>query len=93
MTDEQLLEIEKRYKAATSGPWFASIEGSDHICGESVILRGENKRETDLYLIGGIIEDYDFIAHARQDIPTLITEIRHLSDLIDQLRKSTGPQH
>ncbi|HZJ22669.1 MAG TPA: hypothetical protein VFD54_05120 [Anaerolineales bacterium] len=90
MTEEQLLEIEKRYKATTSGQWFASIEGRDHTSGESVILRGENKRETDLYLIGGTIEDYDFIAHARQDIPTLITEIRRLSDLIDQLRKSTG---
>ena len=32
----------------------------------------------DIELIGATDEDYDLIAHARQDIPRLIQEIRRL---------------
>jgi hypothetical protein len=54
------------------------IEGRDHTSGDSVIKRGPNGLEEDLFLTGGTVEDHDFIAHARQDIPILFDEIECL---------------
>ena len=36
----------------------------------------------DIYLTGASTDDQDFIAHARQDLPALIAEIRRLQDLL-----------
>jgi hypothetical protein len=85
LTEEDLKEIRKRWEASSSGPWIASVEGRDHPTGgETFIIRGENREADDLYLIGGTIADYDFVAHAKQDIPVLLDEI-------DQLRKVLRP--
>jgi hypothetical protein len=88
MTEDQLREIESRCNAATPGPWIASIENRDHTSGESVISRGERGQEEDLYLHGGTVEDYDFVANARQDIPILIAEVRRLASLLREPRQS-----
>lgn len=78
LAEEVLLEIEKRCLNTTAGPWRASVEGRDHLGGDSVIIRG-TADEDDLYLFpGATADDYDFIANARQDIPILIEEIRRL---------------
>jgi hypothetical protein len=78
MTDrigaETLDEIERRCAAATPGPWKSYIEGRDHTSGDSFIMTGGN----DIYLSGATPADQDFIAHARQDLPALIREIRSL---------------
>ena len=85
ITDENLNEIRKRWEASTPGPWIASVEGRDHpLGGDTVILRGENRDAEDLYLIGGTIADYEFVAHTKQDIPLLLDEI-------DRLRKFLAP--
>jgi hypothetical protein len=73
-----LEEVRKRCEAATPGPWISLIEGRDHTSGDSVIVRGINRSEEDLYMTGGTEADQDFIAHARQDIPILIDEIDRL---------------
>jgi hypothetical protein len=85
LTDEGLKEIRDRLEASSPGPWTASVEGRDHpLGGETFIMRGKNREVDDLYLIGGTIADYDFVAHARQDIPLLFDEI-------DRLRKLLAP--
>jgi hypothetical protein len=38
----------------------------------------------DLYLSGGTPQDQDFVAHARQDIPNLLAEVRRLRSLLAQ---------
>lgn len=74
-----LLSLQKRVDTTTPGPWVASIEGRDHpLGGESVILRGENSSELDLYLTNATDQDFDFIANARQDLPLLIKECERL---------------
>jgi hypothetical protein len=78
LSNEHLNEVRRRCDAATSGPWISSVEGRDHMSGDSVIIRGVDGAEEDLYLIGAIEEDQDFIAHARQDIPLLLDEIARL---------------
>ncbi len=79
----KLAEIRKRCNEATPGPWITYIEGRDQISGSDVIVRGENGSEEDLYLTGATIEDHDFIAHARQDIPYLLKEIERLQNLLE----------
>ncbi|MBD0833762.1 hypothetical protein [Aestuariibaculum sediminum] len=83
ISEQKLLEIEKRCKDSTSGPWKAFIEGRDHDSGGHFIMTGEgDNRGEDLEIDGARMEDYDFIANAKQDIPILISEVRRLRELL-----------
>ncbi|UJR79998.1 hypothetical protein [Sandaracinus amylolyticus] len=74
LTDAELDEIERRCEAATGGPWTAFVEGRDHFGGSSIVrTAGE-----DIEMSGASEADYDFIAHARQDLPRLLAELRAL---------------
>ena len=78
ITEDELNAIENRCNQATNGPWRSFIEGRDHSSGSSVIkTMGEDIEPT-----GATIADQDFIAHARQDIPRLIREVRRLQSLV-----------
>lgn len=82
ISDYELNQIKQRCDKATSGPW-SYIEGRDHTSGSNFIMTGdENNRGKDIEIIGGTIYDQDFIAHARQDIPNLINEIKRLKKSI-----------
>jgi hypothetical protein len=63
---------------ATPGPWKSYVEGRDHTSGDSFIMTGGE----DIYLVGASLEDQDFIASARQDVPALIGEVRRLLKII-----------
>lgn len=79
ITEQELREIELRCMKAQSGPWKAYIEGRDHESGSDIIKTGESDQGgEDIEISGATQADYDFIAHARQDIPKLIEEIRRL---------------
>ena len=86
MTDEELAEIEARVAAASPGPWTSFVEGRDHQSGDDFIRISESDAEDDMYVsrFGGSgsrpasTADQDFIAHARQDVPAMIAEIRRL---------------
>jgi hypothetical protein len=71
-------EIERRCDQATPGPWKSYVEGRDHTSGDSFIKTGG----PDIYLIGGSIEDQDFIANARQDLPMLLREVKRLRSIL-----------
>jgi hypothetical protein len=78
LSTQSLIEIEQRCARATAGPWKSYVEGRDHTSGDSFIMTGGE----DIYLAGASAEDRDFIANARQDVPTLIAEIRRLQEFI-----------
>lgn len=81
ITEQELNAIELRANRAQQGPWKAYIENRDHESGDNFIMTGEfdsSSRGEDIYLSGATDADHDFIAHARQDIPRLIQEIRLL---------------
>jgi hypothetical protein len=82
LTNEYLKKVRERCETATTSPWISFIEGRDHSSGSSVIIRGINGTEDDLYLTGATEDDQDFIAHARQDIPLLLDEIERLQKLL-----------
>ena len=74
LSPDELSAIEARANAATAGPWRSIIEGRDQDSGSSFIMtEGE-----DIYVSGATDADQDFIAHARQDVPRLLAEVRRL---------------
>ena len=77
ITEEELKEIELRCSKTQKGPWKAYIEGRDHESGSDFIMTGGE----DIELMGATVEDHDFIAQAKQDIPMLIQEIRRLRNI------------
>ncbi len=91
MTDIELIEIEKRLKNASKGPWKSVIEGRDHTSGDDFIMTGigqgediwSENRGKDIYVTGATKSDVDFIANARQDIPKLLDYIRELKSKLD----------
>lgn len=59
------------------------IEGRDHTSGSSFIMTGPpGARGTDIELLGATIDDQEFIAHARQDVPRLVAELQRLRLLV-----------
>jgi hypothetical protein len=91
ITEAKLEEIERRYEAATPGPWKSYVEGRDHQSGSNFIeTRGvDGSRGPDIEIIGAAVADQDFIAAAREDVPVLVEEIRRLQGLLDPRRRAT----
>jgi hypothetical protein len=89
LTPEQLDDIERRCVAASPSPWESFVEGRDHTSGSDFIrVGGDGSDEPDMYLLrgegGASAQDQDFVAHARQDVPRLLAEVRRLRALLDQ---------
>lgn len=83
ITPEELAEIQARCDRARPGPWKSMIEGRDHTSGSSFIMVGPpDARSEDIEMSGGTADDLEFVAHARQDVPRLINEVRRLRSLI-----------
>lgn len=79
LTEDELMRIEGRCNAASPGPWISYVEGRDHTSGSDFIKIGTPNGDVGaIELSGATIEDQDFIASAKQDIPRLIAEIRRL---------------
>lgn len=86
MTPERLAEIEARAEAATPGEWHVctcSLKGAcPHDKGVRMSFCTEGLPDKAPYP-----NDADFIAHARQDIPDLIAEVRRLREEKEKLRR------
>jgi len=88
LTEAELGQIEQRCGAASKPPWQSFIEGRDHCGGDNFIrVGGMDDSEPDMYidrsvpgegLVCASDADLDFIAHARQDLPLLLAEVRRL---------------
>ena len=72
LNDEELREIEQRAEKATPGPWKveSSTEGDWVLDNRDDVIAGTFVQEGDA----------DFIAHAREDVPALIAEVRRLRE-------------
>lgn len=84
MTEQQLDEIEARTNAATPGPWQGRAELASHIvCTApkdgtySVLWNAEWATEADAA----------FTAHAREDVPALLAEVRRLRAAMEEIQR------
>jgi len=80
---ERLTVIAARADAATSGPWTPMLEGRDHSSGSSCIRTSTGGIEFD----GASDADIEFMAHAREDVPYLISELRRLAEMLKPVRQ------
>jgi 3' exoribonuclease, RNase T-like len=71
---ERLLAIEKRCDEATPGKWVSDDASGD--------VRREDGRPLAAVVV--FRADRDFIAHAREDVPWLISEVRRLQPATDE---------
>ncbi len=83
LSEDELDAIDRRAASASKGPWRSFIEGRDHMSGDDFIRLGdEHDAELDMYVsldgVPAAAADLDFIAHARQDVPRLLAEVRRL---------------
>jgi hypothetical protein len=100
LTSAKLDEIEARTNAATHGPWvthkytteadtvrqaeWTPCGEPDHSdCGIAQAVH-DISVSLNIHSDGRAKKNAEFIAHAREDIPTLITEIRRLNRLIEE---------
>jgi hypothetical protein len=88
LTNEELDQIESRCNRASPGPWKPMVEGRDHTSGSSFIMTGTTESPgNDIELLGATVEDQDFIAASRQDVPRLVAEVRRLRSEAEQRAK------
>lgn len=87
LPNDVLAAMDHRASNASPAPWEAFIGARDHTAGDDFIrIGGFDNAQPDMYVqhyLGATsvplpAADLDFIAHARQDMPRLIAEIRRL---------------
>ncbi|HZC78246.1 MAG TPA: hypothetical protein VE258_10875, partial [Ktedonobacterales bacterium] len=94
VTGRELQAIKQRAARATSGPWQI------HVRGTSTTIEAQDGKKwiaqavLGTYGIGNVEANATFIAHARDDIPTLLAEVERqraaLAALAEQLRQTTA---
>ena len=87
MKPEELDEIEKRAMAATDGPWSkCGIEWEGHTSDPdpelSVVCHGDHCAIVESVEAEHRDADLTFIAHARNDVPALVAEVRRLREAL-----------
>jgi hypothetical protein len=75
MTREELAEIRERVDKAVQGPWRYEVE-NDEIWSKICCI---TSNEFDSGING--LNNIEFIAHSRQDVPALLTEIERLQKI------------
>jgi hypothetical protein len=83
LDDERLAAIAARADAAASGPWRPMLEGRDHSSGSSCIFTSIGGIDLD----GASDADIEFMAHAREDVPYLISELRRVAGMLKSAHK------
>jgi hypothetical protein len=85
-------EIEARANAATPGPWGFSRDEKRYLLDETTDVVGEvapgstGAAITVFAVATGALEDADFIASARTDVPALIARVRELEAECERLK-------
>lgn len=88
LSDAELDQIEERARQASPSPWEAFVFPNPNDQ-DFIRVGGLGDAQPDMYIeqyvgvnkLAISASDLDFIAHARQDVPALIAEIRRLRTL------------
>jgi len=82
MTEEQLREIEARAAAATKGPWKRGLrrDGSIWVSMGDPMSGEHFQADWDFGLANST-----FTAHAREDVPALVAEVRRLQEFTTEI--------
>jgi len=97
VTEQELQAIKERANAASNAPWIVEAgeySGNNWLVGTITVNFGESYRDYKVYFVttksvhaseleGDAKTDAEFIAHARADVPALLTEVRSLRAMLD----------
>ena len=97
MNEQELQAIEERANKASTAPWIVEAgpySGRDWMIGSIAMFLGASCWDDKCYTVttnqvhaseleGDAKTDADFIAHAREDVPALIAEVRELRAKLD----------
>ena len=93
LTEEQLKAIEERAAKATPGPWFLDVDGWPYRGGkyDGIVPYWDDQREPpgegNPYSPSSISFDtLEFVAHAREDVPALLEEVKRLQEALVEER-------
>ena len=89
LSNDELVGIERRAQAAACGPWYSYVVGRNIEAGLNCIQLGSCET---LELVGASVADQDFAAHAREDVPRLVAEVRRLRSLLG-MKSRVDHQH
>lgn len=90
MTDDELDAIDARQMAATPGPWeFETRHDCNRDAYDALVHRIDDDPELEPEVIEVLFDsnevqcsaNWQFISHAREDVPRLIAEVRRLNHL------------
>lgn len=89
MTEQELQAIKERVEKATRGPWkweqdFLDCEEFYSEDEHEIITAGCGQNVGFVHIKGN---DAEFIAHAREDVPTLIAEVKRYKELFEICEK------
>jgi len=91
LTAEDLRAIENRLAACTPGPWRHRMLGFIETCDQEVQVIGVTCQRNGTPLPAA--DNAEFIAHARDDVPRLIAEVRRLQHRVQQLESAQRTGH
>lgn len=89
MNESKLAEIEARAKSAQAGPWLVCA-AEDAADGLPVAFFGRGAGPKDVAVranappSGTADDDAAFVAHAREDVPALVAEVRRLRAQVER---------
>ena len=86
MTPAELKAIRERCEAATEGPWWSRKgHGPDRFAPKGYGLVAFSRKRDEPYTTSDLLpEDAEFMAHARSDIPALLSVIAQLRQQRDE---------
>jgi hypothetical protein len=85
LNDDDLCAMERRLDACSPGPWRHRLHGFiESDVDESIIGVTCQGHDASLERLPSAA-NAEFIAHARQDVPALIAEVRNLRDRVAEL--------
>ncbi|OZC62752.1 hypothetical protein CH276_14120 [Rhodococcus sp. 06-470-2] len=91
MTPEELEAIEARANAATEGPWGTRVADTGIRSSYPYAWVTKQRGEIATAIVerhqGGTVEDVEFIAHAREDIPALLAAVRERDNTIAKVHE------
>jgi hypothetical protein len=94
MTNEELQAIRERCEKATPGPWRTVGKKPGYevemIVAGDYADEGEPDLVVEVWASADNKADAEFIAHAREDVPKLLDEVKELREINDWLRKENA---
>lgn len=90
ITSDELTQIKERADKAIVGPWFFDVGRKERLDRRPAVIEHFDYEQGESFIHGDVasIEDAEFIAHSREDVPRLVAEVDRLQAYIKTLKET-----